>query len=77
MKEYYIFMHLDDDFKFVASEQDVDFGGFENGADGEFGFKSSQEAELVKRRLEVYCTEKGYVNYTFTVEEFKLDDEAE
>lgn len=74
MKSYYIFMHLGDDFKFVATEEDVDIGGIENAADGEFDFKSLQEAELAKQRLETYCSEKGYVNYTFTITEFEEED---
>lgn len=61
MKTYYITVQFDSrsQRKYVATENDIDMGGFVDATAENFGFSSREEAEKVKNRLVDYAYNKA------------------
>lgn len=79
MTTYFITVQFDSrsQRKYVATESDIEMGGFVDANPEDFGFASKEEAEETKKELEKYAEEKGYVNMKFYIEEDNIEDEEE
>lgn len=90
MKTYFITVQFDSrqQSKYVATESDIDMGGFVDADPENFGFQTHEEAEKVKNELVDYtynkaCQEDEYyesyhtredIEATFGIEEIDTDE---
>ena len=77
MTTYYINMVVGKKCSYVATESDIEMGGFVDASPEDFGFTSEEEAEKTKKELEKYAEEKGYVNIKFYIEKDDIEDDDE
>ena len=91
MKTYFITVQFDSrhQSKYVATESDIDMGGFVDADPENFGFQAREKAEQVKDELVDYAYNKAcqededYESYhtrediaaTFGIEEIDIDEE--
>lgn len=71
MATFFIQMRVGDNVSgrltYVATEDDVEMGGWTDIIAENFAFASKEEAEAVKKRLEGFVQDKGYLNTFLSV----------
>ena len=62
-------MQINDKHTYVATEHDIDAGGFIDANPDDFGYPTREEANAEKEAFERYAKEEGYENVKFYIEE--------
>ena len=68
MKKYVLCLVNGGDYKYVATENDIDNGGWVDCDIDLFGFDTIEDAEYARKMLLAYATANGWVNPEILIE---------